>query len=299
MIRPVIRFGSLYSPATVRCSLLPSMLVTLNVLPGLEVVRLRELLLDQGLARGSGRAAACPSRRSASRTGRRSRTWPGRRRSPCRCRRFRSWRRRTGCPVAVATPGTLAAACTTGAGMVWKLCPWMIMSLVIERSIAPRNDSLKPFTNTATNTISATPIMSAAEVTAVRLGFREVFSRASTPAVGDDASHGHSRRRRFQRSEEDGRRRSPAPRRRRSRAGRDAAAEDREQDQHRDDAGPDVAQGEPVAHPADRAVRARGCGRGRGPGTARPEAPPRGRRRAPRRSARSGAARACSCRGTR
>ena len=81
--------------------------------------------------------------------------------------------------------------------MVWKLWPWMIMSLVIERSIAPRNDSLKPFTKTATNTISATPIMSAADVTAVRLGFREVFSRASTPAVGEDASHGHSRSRRF------------------------------------------------------------------------------------------------------
>ena len=71
------------------------------------------------------------------------------------------------------------------------------MSLVIERSIAPRNESLKPFTNTATNTISATPIISAADVTAVRPGLREVFSRASTPAVGEDASHGHSRGRRF------------------------------------------------------------------------------------------------------
>ena len=34
MMRPVIRLGSLYSPATVRCSLLPSMLVMLKVLPG-------------------------------------------------------------------------------------------------------------------------------------------------------------------------------------------------------------------------------------------------------------------------
>src|SRR3954453_2407788 len=103
-------------------------------------------------------------------------------------------------PEAVATPGTLAAALTTGAGMVWKLWPWMIMSLVIERSIAPRNDSLKPFTNTATNTIRATPIISAAEVPAVRPGLGEVFSRASTPAVGDEASHGHSRGRRRHRS---------------------------------------------------------------------------------------------------
>ena len=36
MIRPVIRFGSLYSPATVRCSLLSSMLVRLKVSPVLR-----------------------------------------------------------------------------------------------------------------------------------------------------------------------------------------------------------------------------------------------------------------------
>ena len=51
-------------------------------------------------------------------------------------------------PLAVWTPGTLPAASTTGAGIDWKFWPWMIMSLVIERSIAPRNESLKPFTNT-------------------------------------------------------------------------------------------------------------------------------------------------------
>ena len=73
-------------------------------------------------------------------------------------------------PLAVWTPGTLPAASTTGAGIDWKFWPWMIMSLVIERSIAPRNESLKPLTNTATNTISATPIISAAEVTAVLPG---------------------------------------------------------------------------------------------------------------------------------
>ena len=52
--------------------------------------------------------------------------------------------------------------------------------------MAPRNESLKPFTKVATNTISATPIMSAAEVTAVRPGLRAVFSRASRPPVGED-----------------------------------------------------------------------------------------------------------------
>ncbi len=76
----------------------------------------------------------------------------------------------------------------------------MIRSLVIDRSIAPRNESLKPFTKVATNTISATPIMSAAEVTAVRPGLRAVFSRARRPAVGEAGSHGQSRGRRIHRN---------------------------------------------------------------------------------------------------
>ena len=58
---------------------------------------------------------------------------------------------------------------------------------------------MNPLTKVATNTISATPIMSAAAVTAVRPGLRAVFSRASRPEVGEDGSHGHSRGRRISR----------------------------------------------------------------------------------------------------
>ena len=68
----------------------------------------------------------------------------------------------------------------------------MIRSLVIELSSAPRNESLNPFTNTATNTTRATPIISDDEVTAVRAGLRAVFSRASWLVRGDGCSGGHS-----------------------------------------------------------------------------------------------------------
>ena len=58
-------------------------------------------------------------------------------------------------PVAVFTPGTCRRRSPPAPGSDRKFWPWMIRSLVIERSIAPRNESLKPFTNTATNTIRA------------------------------------------------------------------------------------------------------------------------------------------------
>src|SRR5262249_45352581 len=99
-------------------------------------------------------------------------------------------------PVETFTPGTCAALSTASAGIGEKLSDWMIRSLVSERPSAPRNDSFNPFTNTAANTTRATPIISAAAVTAVRPGLRRVFSSASRPDVVDAGSHGQSRGRR-------------------------------------------------------------------------------------------------------
>ena len=95
-------------------------------------------------------------------------------------------------PVAVSTSGTDCTVGTDCLGIGEKLSDWMIRSLVIELSSAPRNESLKPFTNTATNTTRATPIISDDEVTAVRPGLRVVFSRASRLVSGDGCSGGHS-----------------------------------------------------------------------------------------------------------
>ena len=88
-------------------------------------------------------------------------------------------------PVATATPGVVAAVGTVAGGIV---CPWlwgvMIRLALTLRSSAPRNVCLNPLTNTATKTTSATPIISAAAVIAVRPGFRMAFSRASRPGPG-------------------------------------------------------------------------------------------------------------------
>ena len=88
-------------------------------------------------------------------------------------------------PVATATPGVAAAVGTVAGGIG---CPWlwgvMIRLALTLRSSAPRNVSLNPLTNTATKTTSATPIISAAAVIAVRPGFRMAFSRASRPGPG-------------------------------------------------------------------------------------------------------------------
>ena len=50
-------------------------------------------------------------------------------------------------------------------------------------STASMNEVLKPWPMTATNVISASPIMTAAAVDAVRAGFRTAFWRASLPAA--------------------------------------------------------------------------------------------------------------------
>ena len=63
---------------------------------------------------------------------------------------------------------------------------------MIDLSREPRNESLKPFTNTAMKTTRARPIISADAVTEVRDGLRTVFSRASRPVCLDGRSGGHS-----------------------------------------------------------------------------------------------------------
>src|ERR1041385_3621405 len=95
-------------------------------------------------------------------------------------------------PAAYETCGSDWTVGTDSFGIGEKLSDWMIRSLVIELSRAPRNESLKPLTNTATNTTSATPIIREDEVTAVRPGLRVVFSRAIRLVSGEACSGGHS-----------------------------------------------------------------------------------------------------------
>ena len=56
-------------------------------------------------------------------------------------------------------------------------------SLLIDRSRPPVNESFNPAANTATNTASPIPIISADAVTAVREGLRRAFSPASRPVI--------------------------------------------------------------------------------------------------------------------
>ena len=60
------------------------------------------------------------------------------------------------------------------------------MSLVTVSSI----DALTPAARMDTNVTRASPIISAAAVTAVRLGLRSAFSRASRPATPRSRSSG-------------------------------------------------------------------------------------------------------------
>ncbi len=91
----------------------------------------------------------------------------------------------------VCTPGTLrtAAAAAVGIGskpfVFWiSSSPWKLLS------IASAIDALSPAANTVTNETSASPIISAAAVAAVRDGFRCEFSRASRPVRPRSLSSG-------------------------------------------------------------------------------------------------------------
>ena len=55
------------------------------------------------------------------------------------------------------------------------------------------NELRTPWPRTATNVISASPIITAAAVEAVRAGFRTAFSRASLPAVPPNRAPGAPR----------------------------------------------------------------------------------------------------------
>ena len=79
------------------------------------------------------------------------------------------------------------------------------------RSIRSSIEARRPLANTVTKTTSASPIISAAEVTAVRPGWRVEFSRASRPTSfversighGDEARRGADEARRDHRDAED------------------------------------------------------------------------------------------------
>jgi hypothetical protein len=77
------------------------------------------------------------------------------------------------------TPGTSRIASTAARGMKLKSRAVTIRSACTRRSSAPVNDSLKPCARTVTSTTSATPMVRAEAVLAVRAGLRAVFSRAS------------------------------------------------------------------------------------------------------------------------
>ncbi len=85
----------------------------------------------------------------------------------------------------VETPCAEAADCAAAGGMVPKpFWFWTMRSLLMEVSSALVKDALRPLAKTATKTTTPSPIMSAAEVTAVRPGLRTVFSTASRPEAG-------------------------------------------------------------------------------------------------------------------
>src|SRR3954464_6707676 len=91
----------------------------------------------------------------------------------------------------VATPGTFATAGPTAAGIGEKPSSWSTAMLPASvRSMRLSIDARRPLANTVTNTTSASPIISAAEVTAVRPGWRVEFSRASRPTSLVDRSIG-------------------------------------------------------------------------------------------------------------
>ena len=61
-------------------------------------------------------------------------------------------------------------------------------------STLPENEALKPWPITATNVISARPIMTAAAVEAVLEGLRTAFWRASLPEAPPSRAEGAPRR---------------------------------------------------------------------------------------------------------
>ena len=83
---------------------------------------------------------------------------------------------------AAATPSTFATAGTTAAGIGVKPSSCSTaMSPASVRSMRSETEARSPFAKIVTKTTSASPIISAAEVTAVRPGWRVEFSRASRP----------------------------------------------------------------------------------------------------------------------
>ena len=95
---------------------------------------------------------------------------------------------------ATSTPSIFETAGTVPIGMSEKPSSLeRIRSAVSVLSIASSIDPRIPAANTATNETSASPIISAAAVDAVRPGLRMAFSRASLPGTPAD---GLERRRR-------------------------------------------------------------------------------------------------------
>ena len=92
-----------------------------------------------------------------------------------------------------ATPGTFATVGPTAAGIGLKPSSCSTaMSPASVRSIRSEIEARRPLANTVTKTTSASPIISAAEVTAVRPGWRVEFSRASRPTSLVERSIGHA-----------------------------------------------------------------------------------------------------------
>ena len=85
-------------------------------------------------------------------------------------------------PLTAPTPGTARSAVETAGGVSPK--PFFaptVRSPANARSTARSIEPCRPAAKIDTNATSATPIMSAAAVTAVRAGLRVEFSRASRP----------------------------------------------------------------------------------------------------------------------
>ena len=95
-----------------------------------------------------------------------------------------------------STPGTLATVGPTAAGIGEKPSSWRTAMLPASvRSIRSSIEERRPLANTVTKTTSASPIISAAEVTAVRPGWRVEFSRASRPTSLVERSMGTAMKR--------------------------------------------------------------------------------------------------------
>ena len=137
------------------------------------------------------------------------------------------------------------------------------MSPASVRSIRSSTEARSPLANTVTKTTSASPIISAAEVTAVRPGWRVEFSRASRPTSlversighGDEARGRADEARRDQRDAEDQDHRAAG---RAEQLGRGVAALGQQARDDEPGAEQDEAAGEPRGQARPAPVRGRG-----------------------------------------